>query len=440
FLLHVWMGAFGWEPVPVRLLSALLGVGGVALTYVLGRDLFNPRAGLVAALLVAVSAFHLYYSQEARSYALLFTAAVAATHAYWLLFHTEGRRGAKLAYYVAAATAVLYAHYTGVFVVAAHALHRIVALAARPDRQALRLWLAAQAAVALLYLPWFLVLLKQAGRLQGNFWISEPTLEMVGGPPDFSVQGTLHQFIGGEARAWALWLLVANALVPSALAGLNRERTAQDDPHKPYPAAQVGLLVAWLLCSLLLPFFQSLVSQPIYLSRITIPALAPLMLLAGVGVARLRRVPVQAVAAALLVALAVPSLHAYHTSDAKERWDQALGTVGAEAAPNATVVLPSNTLTLQRIYAPRADLRIVPFGPAQETAAQARGATDVWMAGRQAPPCGQPNELAAALGVGRTLASCKMFMPEGLADFPLAANPVYLWHFTGCAGPCAAPR
>lgn len=429
FLLHVWMGVVGSGPVAARLLSALLGVAGAALLYLLGRDLFDRRVGVIAALLLAVSVFHLYYSQEVRSYVLLFAASVAATHAYWLLFHSEGRRGAKAAYFVAASLLVLYAHYTGLFVVVAHFLHRAVSLALRPDRRALRLWAATQAAVALLYLPWALVLAGQATRLQQGFWVPEPSLDWPGGAPDFSIVGTFRQFLGGAFHAWVFWALVANAFVASTLAGLNRERNPDGRPDGPYPAAKLWLLAAWLLCSLLLPFLQSMVSQPIYISRIVIPALAPFTLLAAVGIARLRAAPVRWGILALAVGLAVPGLHAYETGDAKERWDLAVADVDQGAAPGAAVVMASHAFTFLDAYSQRSDLRRVGLGPAGELANQTRDASDVWLLGRQGPVCGQPDAAATALAQGRTLASCKPYMPSGLADFPLAANPVYVWHF-----------
>jgi mannosyltransferase len=440
FLLHAWMGAFGSGPEAARALSAVLGLAGVAFVYLLGRDLFNVRTGVIGALLVAVSSFHLYYSQEARSYALLFAAAAAATHAYWLLFHTEGRRGAKLAYYLAATTLVLYAHFTGVFVVAAHFLHRAVLLARSRDLAALRLWLLTQAGVALLYLPWALVLLEQAGRLQGNFWIPEPTVPVGGRPYDFSIIGTFHQFVGGPAlRGFLLWLAIGNAVVASTLGGLNRERTADDRPGagRRSAAPKLWLLGAWLLCSMLLPFVQSLVSQPIYMSRVIIPALAPFLLLAAVGLGRLRSASVQAVAVAAVVLFAGPTLADYYGVDAKERWDRAIGAVGEQADPGASVVLAEHTFVLVDDYTDRDDLKTVALGDGPTTADRTRGATDVWLIGRQGPVCDRPSDVTAALAQGRTVASCEVYMPTGWREFPLAANPLFVWRFTGCEGPCA---
>lgn len=71
WLLSLWTRIFGTSEVAVRSLSVVLGVATVWLVYLLGRRLFGRVAGLVAAFLLAMSPLHVYYSQEARMYALL---------------------------------------------------------------------------------------------------------------------------------------------------------------------------------------------------------------------------------------------------------------------------------------------------------------------------------------------------------------------------------
>ncbi len=70
FLLHYWVQLFGTTEAAVRSLSAIVGTALVAATYALGRRLFNPRLGLTAAFIAALSPFQIYYSQETRMYIL----------------------------------------------------------------------------------------------------------------------------------------------------------------------------------------------------------------------------------------------------------------------------------------------------------------------------------------------------------------------------------
>jgi mannosyltransferase len=69
-LLRFWI-LLGDSEFTVRILSVIPAVVTVPLVYFMGKRLFDPRVGLIAALLLAMNAFHIQYSQEARSYSLL---------------------------------------------------------------------------------------------------------------------------------------------------------------------------------------------------------------------------------------------------------------------------------------------------------------------------------------------------------------------------------
>lgn len=70
YLLLRGMIFFGDSEFWVRLLSVLAGVVTIPLIYALGKNLYDRRTGLLAALLLSVNACHVVYSQEARGYAL----------------------------------------------------------------------------------------------------------------------------------------------------------------------------------------------------------------------------------------------------------------------------------------------------------------------------------------------------------------------------------
>ena len=124
-----WAKAFGSDEVGLRSLSALLGTATVPLAYCIGAELAHRRAGLIAAALVAVSPMLIWYSQEARSYALLVLLCAAS-----LLFFARAlrtRSGRDLALWALCSALALYSHYFAVFAVGIEALWLLVALRAR---------------------------------------------------------------------------------------------------------------------------------------------------------------------------------------------------------------------------------------------------------------------------------------------------------------------
>ena len=68
--LRFWLH-FGESEFFVRSLSVLFAIASIPVIYVLGRRLFGSRVGLIAAALLAINAYHIQYSQDARSYSLM---------------------------------------------------------------------------------------------------------------------------------------------------------------------------------------------------------------------------------------------------------------------------------------------------------------------------------------------------------------------------------
>jgi mannosyltransferase len=65
-----WTHVFGFGEVGVRSLSALAGTATISVAYAAGAALVSKRVGLIAAALVTVNPFLVWYSQEARAYEL----------------------------------------------------------------------------------------------------------------------------------------------------------------------------------------------------------------------------------------------------------------------------------------------------------------------------------------------------------------------------------
>jgi uncharacterized membrane protein len=89
-LLKAWTNIFGYSEVVLRMPSVIFGAATVYFVYKIGTFLLNKQAGLVAALFLALNPLHIYYSQEARMYALATLAVTAASYFFlvnrWGLF------------------------------------------------------------------------------------------------------------------------------------------------------------------------------------------------------------------------------------------------------------------------------------------------------------------------------------------------------------------
>ncbi len=195
-LLHAWRGLFGQSEFALRSLSVVAGLVLVGFTALLGRWLFGPAAGLTAAALSALSPFAIYYSQEARMYALLGALSAASTVVAFRAMEAlsarphvgqvsipadgglpvvvrsrDGGRVSRIVYllvYALVNAAGLYTHYAFAFVLIAHNAvfclwWLIPSLQSEPRWRDLLVWGGAQVGTGLLYLPWVPVALDAAG-------------------------------------------------------------------------------------------------------------------------------------------------------------------------------------------------------------------------------------------------------------------------------------
>jgi mannosyltransferase len=106
----------GESEFTARLPSAFFGILGIPLMAIWGRLIGYPRAALWAAFLLALSPFHLKYSQEARYYAILFTTSLLT---YITLYFAVNR--SRLYWWIGFALATvlnLYTHYAAFVVLA----------------------------------------------------------------------------------------------------------------------------------------------------------------------------------------------------------------------------------------------------------------------------------------------------------------------------------
>jgi mannosyltransferase len=115
-LLKLW-ATFGYSEFHLRSLSVLFGMLTIPAIYLLGRELYGRSAGLLAALFLALHPFHVHYSQEARSYALL--GFVLVLSAYYMVRALRSNSDANCMAFVELAAASVYVHFFAILCIGA---------------------------------------------------------------------------------------------------------------------------------------------------------------------------------------------------------------------------------------------------------------------------------------------------------------------------------
>jgi mannosyltransferase len=266
FLLHFWL-YFGGSEFFVRTLSVLFAIASVPVIYLLGRRLFDARVGLIAAALLAVNAYHVQYSQDARSYSLMVFLCLLSS-LYFLKCLNEPSRGNRAAYILSSALAV-YAQFVSLLLVIVQWMSLKMLDQERVPQQIRRDW----RWIALFVSP---VIVFAATTGTGPLrWVQRPGLK------------DLWIFAGNLTGNGGTWLLLAYVAACAAacipvLRGRALRRVSWED-------WRYRFLLCWLIFPILLTLGVSLV-KPLFVPRYFIFCLPALLLLVACGIARLRTV------------------------------------------------------------------------------------------------------------------------------------------------------
>lgn len=120
----VWFDLFGHHEVIARFLNKLVICLGLALTFRLAADLFDRRAGLLAAFLLGIIPLYIFYGNEMRPYGFIVTAVVAVQ---WVFLRWLWRPSFRwsLAFVLVGMLAV-YTHNYGILVLLALFLYMLL--------------------------------------------------------------------------------------------------------------------------------------------------------------------------------------------------------------------------------------------------------------------------------------------------------------------------
>jgi 4-amino-4-deoxy-L-arabinose transferase-like glycosyltransferase len=186
WMLHGWVRIAGISELAARYPSTLLGLLTVALVYPLTVRLGGRRAALLAMFFIALSTFHIHWSQEARMYAMAAFFATLACYAYLRISQphpkslsasreglhgtadspslpTERGAGGEVKWWlvlILAGGAIPLTHYLGAFVLIILTLHWLLTIRTRQRTFHVR-WIGAMIVIGLIFAAWLVYALPR---------------------------------------------------------------------------------------------------------------------------------------------------------------------------------------------------------------------------------------------------------------------------------------
>ncbi len=337
FFVFAWASAKIGDPTLwIRLPSLLFGTALVPLTYALARITVGRAAGLIAAAILALDPYAIFYGTEARPYTALAFFATLSTLC--LLHALQTRRRRWWAGYGLAVLAVIYTHYTGIFVLVVQAVWALWT-----HRQQLRPQIIVYALVALAFLPWFPSFLLQHAHSgsESDFiaQVSPPSLSLFAQINLVALIGhpfvPLHDLPGWPAVTLAL-AAIGTAAIVVAVRRHARVRLC----------SRVTLLVLLAVASPLGIVLVGLLPRMSFmLARNLIASLVPAALLVGWLLTSVRGRAGVATIAALLLVLSVGAAGALQATNRRSPYRSVAHFIEARARPGDPIIQTFFTIT-----------------------------------------------------------------------------------------------
>ncbi len=347
FLMHFWVGIFGSSEIALRAPSVLFGLGAVWFIYLIGKTIGSNKTALWAAVFLTTSPFNIYYSQEARMYAM---ACFLATASFYFLLKTDKTKKNSFLYFLFTVL-LLYTDYYGFLVLLAQSIYFLI-------KRKFKFLLVAYCLLLITYSPWLPMLITQlktgmAATLALPSWGKLVNLSFFKAIPltliKFTIgritifNKTLYATVGG------LIILLNTLLILKAY--LKKKDSLV------FLWFLVPLIVSWLV-SLIVPNFQ-----PFRLLLI-LPSFY-LLLVLGIESFKTKFWQRFLITLFLLINLVCLSVYFFNPYFQREDWR---GTVNFLSKQKALILLPSQTSSWPiKYYDPSNQINFMTIGKGVET-------------------------------------------------------------------------
>jgi len=302
----------------LRAPSALAFAATVAAVWLVGRRLFDERAGLLAALLFTLNGFALEYAQEARGY-MLATALCAWSGAFLAAHVLAPRRWSRIGW-IACGVLAIYAHGFAVLGVGAQVLSMWFLPAEK--RRALH-WIRDGLLIALLAAPAIVAPVAQINSGEIGF-ISKPGLNEIRGLA-WSMSGRTVTAVPAIGLGIVVAFVVAAPLV--------RRNLHSDD------AFRFALPTLWMAVP---PFVLMAISyaHPIWLERYALWSVVGVIVLAAFGLTRVGggRSLLTAVVVAAAIALSARGVTKWYSTPPNQDYHSAMSQLAPRLRPGDAIV------------------------------------------------------------------------------------------------------
>lgn len=361
FILHCWISLFGDSEFSARFLSLIFGFLAIIMIYKVGKLLFDKQTGILSALILGLSVFHIQYSQEVRGYSLVVLLTLFSFYFFIKLFKKQ-KLTASIGY-VLSSTILIYTHYSGLLIILTQNFYIIILYLSTKGvpRSRLKKWFLLQAILIFLFIPWIGISINQHIKIQSGHWLPLPSI--------ISIIGSFLEYAGSMPLLLFFIILLSFAIFSYEKVKVSLEEKSVPKSIKTYRGnihfskdSRIYLLLMWLLTPIIGPFIISKVSAPIYWTRYTIGASLAFYLLAAKGIKSINYRYAKVAIAAAIITFSLVNAYGYYVQINKEQWREVTSFVDINAKPKDLVLFNAGWIQIAfDYYSKRTNIIKKPF-------------------------------------------------------------------------------
>jgi hypothetical protein len=297
-LVHFSFKIFGYTTLVLRSLSALIGLLGIFSIYLLGKEIFNKKVGILASILLAINYFHIYYSQDGRMYGLLF---LTTTISFYSLIKFIKRSTLKNAIFYAFFSALMiYSHFFALFTLVAQYLI-LLYFVIKPFETSSKIFLKysfiSGITTLILFIPSF-GLLQKTAEIK-SIWIQMPTLD---------VYTQFFKDFFGQSEIVLFFIIM---LIIFFFIKLFNEKTIKSfdiNPDKEKLTFTFFILIMWITITLILPLIRTYTSLPMLINRYFINIVPAVLIFVAIGLYQIKNKVISNVVLSLVVVFSITDI------------------------------------------------------------------------------------------------------------------------------------
>lgn len=317
-----------------RLISALAGIAGVFLIYLLGKALKDKRTGIVMAFLTSIFFFHIKYSQEVRMYILIFALATLLTIIFIKIIKNPRLKGYISYFFIAVLS--IYTHYYAFFIILAHFFCLIhLAYFKKISKNQVRYFFSLLFLISLAYIPWIPHLISTGNRhhfmMQPDIWyFTEYLYEYTGKEPltTIAILIVIFTYFGRNFKQWV------------------RKDQPQADKNLTF------LIIFYSLISVFIVTYLVSYFKPVLNKHSTIVAIPFLIAILSLEIGKLKRTKGYIVLMLLLMSnfINIAFINRYYIANSKDNFRQITKSIDNSAKLSGDSLVVSQMAILYNYY------------------------------------------------------------------------------------------